>query len=414
MGIAMNDIVMDFPGTRALDRVSCDIRLDEVHGLIGENGAGKSTLMAILAGIQKPTSGAMTLDEEVLDLRSSTDALAQGIALVSQEGNLVPSLTAAQNILLGDEPQIAGFLRSGELKARAAELLVEWFPELTIDMTLPVQMLDMAEQKVIEIVRALRRDVRLVIMDEPTATLQPREKEQLWRIIRRLPQRGVGVVLISHFLTEVKELSDRITVLRDGRKVATRAASEMDISDMVNLMLSRGLEGGETGRAQTPSRADPVLSVTDWRIGGVTVDDFAICPGEVVGLIGLTGAGHFGFARSLYSGFGYLKGAMTFAGKSIAKPVPRTMQQLGMGFVPDHRMENALTAEGTICENVSVVHPEAAALSGILIPSRERAEANRVMKRLNIQGQRCGPDRQNPVGWQQAKGQSGQMDVWCR
>ena len=171
MGIKLNDIVMDFPGTCALDNVSCEIRLDEVHGLIGENGAGKSTLVNVLAGIQKPTSGTISLDCSELHLGSSLDALAQGIALVSQEGNLVPSLTAAENILLGDEPCVAGFLRKQELRKRASDLLAEWFPEFRLDLHAPVQMLDMAEQKVIEIVRALRRDVQLVIIGPARCTL---------------------------------------------------------------------------------------------------------------------------------------------------------------------------------------------------------------------------------------------------
>lgn len=384
MAIALTDIVMDFPGTRALDCVSCVIELDEVHGLIGENGAGKSTLMNILAGGQKASSGVITLDGNALDLHSCADALSQGIALVSQEGNLVPSLTAAQNILLGDEPRMLGVLQSVELNRRAADLLAQWFPEFEIDLNLPVQVLDMADQKVIEIVRALRKDVRLVIMDEPTATLQSCEKEQLWKIIRRLPERGVGVVLISHFLSEVKELSDRITVLRDGRQVATRAASELDIPQMVNLMLAHGIESNDFSSAVVSADLEPVLRVSDWQTSDVTIDEFSIRPGEVVGLIGLTGAGHFAFARSLFSGLGCSGGTMEFAGTAVDKPTPRRMQQLGMGFVPDHRMENSLTAEGTIRENISVVHPQAGATFGVLSSAKERAEANQVMSRLNV------------------------------
>ena len=384
MGVELREIVMDFPGTRALDGVTCDIRLDEVHGLIGENGAGKSTLMSILAGAQAPTTGALVLDGKLLELRSSADALSQGIALVSQEGSLVPSLSGAQNILLGDEPKNMGFLRTPALKQRAFDLLSEWFPEVDIDLNVPVQMLDMADQKVIEIVRALRRDVRLVILDEPTATLQAREKEQLWKIIRRLPERGVGVVLISHFLTEIKELSDRITVLRDGRKVATDLASNLDVSDMVNLMLERGMATDGSGRAAVPEDTVPVLTVNDWHAGNVHVDTFSIRPGEVVGLIGLTGAGHFGFARSLYAGLGYVAGQMDLAGTSFAAPSPRQMQNHGVAFIPDHRMENALTAEGTIRENISVVHPEAGKTLGFLNPAKEEAEARRIMGELNV------------------------------
>ena len=390
MGVELREIVMDFPGTRALDGVSCDIRLDEVHGLIGENGAGKSTLMSILAGVQSPSTGALVLDGNPLELKSSADALSQGIALVSQEGSLVPSLSGAQNILLGDEPRGMGFLRTSALKQRASALLCEWFPEVDIDLNVPVQMLDMADQKVIEIVRALRRDVRLVILDEPTATLQAREKEQLWNIIRRLPEKGVGVVLISHFLTEVKALSDRITVLRDGRKVTTDQADNLEVADLVNLMLERGMAGNDSSRAAKPNEDTAVLSVSDWRAGAVDVEQFAVRPGEVVGLIGLTGAGHFGFARSLYSGMGYFSGKLDFSGTVVNKPSPRLMQNLGMAFIPDHRMENALTAEGTIRENMSVVHPEAGKSCGFLSPKKEANEATRVMRELNVKASGLG------------------------
>ena len=384
MSVLLREMTVDFPGTRALDCVSGEFHLDEVHGLIGENGAGKSTLVSVLAGTQTPTSGVMEIDGKALTFKSPGDALSKGIALVSQEGSLVPSLSGAQNILLGEEPRKLGFLRQEKLNRRAEELLIEWFPEVEIDLSLPVQMLDMADQKVIEIVRALRRDVRLVILDEPTATLQAQEKEQLWKIIQGLPKRGVGVVLISHFLSEIKELSDRITVLRDGRKVATEPASDLVISDMVNLMLERGLTGGNEQRAKFPDHAEPVLSVTNWRIGAVAVDNFSIRPGEVVGLIGLTGAGHFGFAKSLYNGAGLVSGNLNFSGTTISKPSPRLMQQLGMGLVPDERLVNALIVEGTIRENLSLVHPSAGKRAGFLSPSKENAEAYRVMGDLNV------------------------------
>ena len=384
MGVLLREIVMDFPGTRALDGVTCDIRLDEVHGLIGENGAGKSTLMSILAGVQSPSNGTLVIDDAPTELRSSADALSKGIALVSQEGSLVPSLSGAQNILLGDEPRSIGFLRTSALKRRASALLSEWFPEVDIDLNAPVQMLDMADQKVIEIVRALRRDVRLVILDEPTATLQAREKEQLWNIIRRLPQKGVGVVLISHFLSEVKELSDRITVLRDGKKVTTDNAANLEISDLVNLMLERGMAGDSNNRALFPSSQAPVLEVADWQVNNVEVNRFSILPGEVVGLIGLTGAGHFCFARSLYSGEDYLAGELNFAGTAVRHPSPRRMQNLGMAFIPDHRMQNALTAEGTVRENLSVVHPEAGKSFGLLSRGKEGVEVQRIVRDLNV------------------------------
>ncbi|MGZ2438741.1 ABC-type sugar transport system ATPase subunit [Sinorhizobium medicae] len=270
MAVSLSGIVMQYPGTRALDDVSVDFRFDEVHGLIGENGAGKTTLVSVLAGSKLPTAGKITIDGRQAVLHSAGDALRKGIAHVSQEGCLVPGLSAAQNILLGDEPRNAlGIINKRELSSRAAALLEKWFPEVSIDLDMTIDSLPMADQKVIEIVRALRGDIRLLILDEPTATLPAREKENLWRIIKTLPARGVGIVLISHFLSEVKALSDRITVLRDGRHVSTLASVEASEAQLVDLMLQRaGGAGTGTAAAQvTRTIGDAVLELEEWEGG---------------------------------------------------------------------------------------------------------------------------------------------------
>jgi ABC-type sugar transport system ATPase subunit len=385
MNVELGDIVMDFPGVRALDAVSLDFRFDEVHGLIGENGAGKSTLLAILAGTQRPSSGTLHIAGRPATFHSTRDARRQGIALVSQEGSLVPGLSAAENILLGGEPSRAGFVNRASLRRAAGALLETWFPGLDIDLDAPVDRLDMADRKVVEIVRALRSDIRLLILDEPTATLQTREKEMLWRIIRGLPGKGVGVVFVSHFLSEVKSLCDRISVLRDGRHVGTHPGAALSEADMVEMMLKRGLTG--TGAAAASAQTDkamPVLSVRNWHVGNVFVPRFDLHPGEIVGLIGLTGAGHLAFARSLYDGAGVTGGTLAVAGRAVTARGPRAMQRLGIGFVPDNRMTNALMAQGTIAENLSLVHPEAGKVAGFLSRVRERRESRRVMNMLNV------------------------------
>lgn len=383
--VELRDIVMEFPGVRALDRVSVTFTFDRVHGLIGENGAGKSTLMSILAGTQRPTSGEILVEGRPLSHASTREAMNRGIALVSQEGSLVPTLTGAQNLLLGDEPARAGFLRGRELHRRARTLLEEWFPGVEIDLSLPVDRLAVADRKVVEIVRALRGEVRLLILDEPTATLPDREKRRLWEIIRLLPTKGVGVVLISHFLSEVKALSDRITTLRDGRRVDTREAEDLSVADMVELMLRRGMRQAVEGTRGAIERAgEPALSVRGWQAGGVEVPEFSLFPGEVVGLIGLTGAGHFAFARSLFTGEGVTAGTLTVGGTAVRRPGPRTLQRLGVGFVPDHRMENALLPDGTIAENLSLVHPEAGRARGFLSRRREGRASAAVMESLNV------------------------------
>lgn len=387
MEISLTDIVMQYPGTRALDGVSATFRTDEVHGLIGENGAGKSTLMSVLSGSQRPTSGTIRLDGQDLVLRSPRDAMLKGIALVSQEGSLVASLSGAQNIMLGDEPrQIGSVIKRAALFHQASQLLERWFPGMLIDLNAQVGSLPMADQKVIEIVRALRGDVRLLILDEPTATLPVREKERLWSIIRGLPQRGVGVVLISHFLSEISALSDRITVLRDGRHVGTLDAADVTEDHLVDLMLRRsGSQRNDAASAERAPTGGIVLSVRDWRIGRIEMAMFDLHAGEIVGLIGLTGSGHFGFARSLHNPAGLLSGALEISGKPVRLGRPGDMQRAGIALVPDHRMENALIGEWDLRENLSMVHPEFAASGpGILSIRRENAETARIFKLMNV------------------------------
>ncbi len=387
MDIRLTDISMQFPGTRALDGVSVTFRTDEVHGLIGENGAGKSTLVNILGGSLQPTSGSVMIAGQPVRLASPHDALTRGIAHVSQEGSLVPGLTGADNILLGAEPRrMGGVIRAARLKADAAALVARWFPQVTIDLARPVAELPMADRKVIEIVRALRGSPSVVILDEPTATLPAREKEQLWQIIRSLPQKGVGVVLISHFLSEIKALSDTITVLRDGRHICTEPAADLSEQDLVDHMLRRSGGGSLKGAAAAPAPQGPlVLELRDWQVGPVHVPAFALRAGEIVGLIGLTGAGHFGFARSLHNAAGARCQAMQVAGQPVKPGAPRQMQAAGIALVPDHRMEYALIGEWTLRENLAMVHPEKAVIAAnVLSLKREETEARRIMRLLNV------------------------------
>lgn len=398
MSVHLYDIVMDFPGTRALDGVDVDFRFDEVHGLVGENGAGKSTFVNILGGTLIPTSGKISVSGTPVRLASPRDALGHGIAHVSQEGSLVPSLSGCENIMLGAEPRFPmGITRRRRLVSEAHALVHRWFPGQEIDLDRPVSDLPMADRKVVEIVRALRGDIRLLILDEPTATLEAPEKKRLWDIIAQLPRNGVGVVLISHFLSEVVDLSDRVTVLRDGRHVGTLDRADVSESRLTDLMLRR-----ETGAARDrpiPAEESPigpsdeaaeVLALRDWSAGSVNVESLTVRAGEIVGLIGLTGAGHFGLARSIYTHQGVLRGETTVCGEKIQHKGVRAMQRAGVALVPDDRMENALSGDGSVNENLAMVHPDFSARYGILSLRKERHEVERIINQLNIKtpGQR--------------------------
>ena len=389
MSVSLSGIVMQYPGTRALDNVSADFRFTEVHGLIGENGAGKTTLVSILGGSKQPTGGTIAIDGQPVTLHNPGDALRKGIAHVSQEGSLVPGLSGAQNILLGDEPKLGfGIISQSKLRHRARDLLTRWFPQLDIDLDASVESLPMADQKVIEIVRALRGDIRLLILDEPTATLPAREKESLWSIIRSLPAKGVGIVLISHFLSEIKALSDRVTVLRDGRHIATLSADGTSEAQLIDMMLQRSgkAASADTSAQTSKTLGEPVLDVRDWKAGNVRVKEFSIRAGEIVGLIGLTGAGHFGFARALYTGTGAVAGSYRFCGEDLKTVDARTMQHKGVAFIPDQRMENSLIGDWDVRENLAMVHPDHGTYgsTGVISPAREAREAKAIMSLLNV------------------------------
>ena len=395
ISVHLSDILMEFPGTRALDNVSATFRCDEVHGIVGENGAGKSTFVSVLGGSLQPTRGTVSINGKTVVLSSPRMALGHGIAHVSQEGCLVPSLTGSENIMLGAEPSRAfGIMRRKSLREAAQKFLSQWFPKQSIKLDRPVIDLPMADRKVIEVVRALRGDIRLLILDEPTATLEAREKRRLWHIIRQLPAKGVGVVLISHFLSEVVALCDRITVLRNGKHIGTLASADVTEARLTALMLRRDSKpvdtlGKKVEESSLPIRINEtassiVLSVRNWCAGIVKMDRFDLKRGEITGLIGLTEAGHFSFARSLYMQNSVTQGQISVAGQEIVKPSIRAMQQAGVALFPDQRMENALASENTVIENLAMVHPGYAARGGILSRVTERREADRIIRFLNI------------------------------
>ncbi len=398
MAIVLRDISVVFPGTRALDGVTVAVEAGETHAIVGENGAGKSTLVKVLSGVQVPTSGTIEIDGRAVAFHGPSGALAAGIALVSQEGSLVPSLSGAENIFLGQERRRGGVvIDQSDLRRRAEALRRQHFPDSPINLDCPVQELPHATQKVIEILRALSRVAKVLILDEPTASLPARDREQLVRVIRELAGRGLALVLISHFLGEVIDLADRITVLRDGRRVAALNRGEAREEDLVQLMLSRQLAKVEREHRSAPLPTDnaanghlpvPRLAVTGWSGPGFGPVDLSVRPGEILGLIGLSGAGQVPFVESLYGAVPTTAGRLELDGQPQRVPTPRAARAAGIGLVPDTRMTKALIGSWTVRENLSVLHLRrgAAALPSLpLISSRrEHQAAVQEMNRLQI------------------------------
>lgn len=388
MPIHLKNITMQFIGTRALDDISLSFQEGEVHSIVGENGAGKSTLLGVLSGTLRPTSGEILVGDQRVSFQDPAAGLANGIALVSQEGSLVPHLSAAENIMLGREPHLMGVVQGRRLQAQAQELMQRWFSQCTIDLSAEVQTLPFADQKMIEIMRALNSAAKILILDEPTAALPAREKAQLWQVIRDLAARGVGIVYVSHLLSEVIALSDRMSVLRDGKLVAQTVPAECDEARLVNLMLGRS--GNTTAQTQR-ARADlsdnaTVLQVQNWKGQGYDVDSFSVRAGEVVGLVGLTHAGHHEFARSLYEVPLRRSGSLQIDGRNSAARRTRDSLGEGIALVPDHRMVNSLIAGWSVRENLSLAHARRMEIgsTGLLSRSRERACAQDSVQRMRV------------------------------
>ena len=396
MAVVLRDISVVFPGTRALDGVTVVVEAGETHAIVGENGAGKSTLVKVLSGLQAPTSGAVEIGGNPVIFSGPSSALAAGIALVSQEGSLVPSLSGAENIFLGHERRRGGLvIDQADLSRRANALRQQHFPDTSINLDCPVQELPHASQKIIEILRALSRAAKVLILDEPTASLPARDREQLVRVIRELARGGLALILISHFLGEVLDLADRITVLRDGRQVATLGRGEAREENLVELMLSRTLTKVEQERRPAPDltaagrpQPAPRLAVMGWSGPGFGPVDLSVQPGEILGLVGLSGAGQVPFVESLYGAVSTKAGRLELDGRVQKVSTPRAARAAGIGLVPDTRMTKALVASWTVRENLSVLHlRQGAALINalpLISSRRERQAAAQQMRRLQI------------------------------
>ncbi|WP_448955447.1 sugar ABC transporter ATP-binding protein [Labrys neptuniae] len=394
MTIRLEAITKRYPGVLALDRVSIEIREGRIHGIVGENGAGKSTLMGILSGAALPSTGRIVIADTPVVFDRPATAVGHGVAMVSQEGSLVPQLTGAENICLGSEPtSLRGVVDRTRVTEQAETLLARWFPQTALDLRVPVERLDFADQKIVEILRALHGNPKVLILDEPTATLPAREKQSLWVLIRRLAEAGVAVVLISHFLAEILELSDHITVLQDGRTVASMENRDISEGDLVRHMLDRGgapaRPGAERPRARAEAAQAPgaiILEAQAWRGPRFDVDSLALAAGEIVGLVGLTGAGHFDFAQSIFEPRSALGGTLSLNGRDCSRAKVAQMKSRGVAFVPDHRMRNALVPGWSVKENLSLVNVSASTLgdSGILQSRLEKAECRNLVARLGV------------------------------
>ncbi|WP_419998624.1 sugar ABC transporter ATP-binding protein [Streptomyces boninensis] len=349
--LKMRDVSKSFLGVRVLHGVSLDLEPGEVHALVGENGAGKSTLMKILAGEYAPDGGTIELAGSVVSFSHPGQAQAAGIGLIHQELALLPHRTVAENVFLGREPVRRGLVDRRAMEARTAELLAE-LDETGIAPGMLVKDLSVARQQTVEIVKALAAsDVRVLVMDEPTAPLADHEVELLHGLVRRLADRGIGILYISHRLREVFDLSRRITVLKDGRKVATLDTAGTTADEVVRAMVGRELGSYYPPRAEFEEIGEPLLTVSgggNERLSGI---DLTLRAGEVVGIAGLQGSGRTSLARALFGAAPFTEGTMT----PLRPAGPRQAIRAGIALVTEDRKAEGLALRQSVRDNALLV-----------------------------------------------------------
>ncbi|PRY29539.1 sugar ABC transporter ATP-binding protein [Pseudosporangium ferrugineum] len=385
------DVSKVFPGVRALDDVSFTLQPGEVHALVGENGAGKSTLIKVLTGVYQPDGGQLRYRDEPARFDSPMDAQRAGISTIYQEVNLIPLMSVAHNLFLGREPRTAyGLLDEKRMFREAHEILLRY--GVTTDVRRQLGTLALGAQQMVALARAVMIDAKVVIMDEPTSSLEPREVETLFGVIRDLHSQGIGIIYVSHRLDELYQICDAVTILRDGKVVHTGKLADLERLRLVSLMLGRDMSavrhegftgfGGDHGGAED---AAPVLKVTDLNSRRKLHDiSFAVRPGEVVGLGGLLGAGRSETIKAIGGAYPVDGGEIAVDGKALNRPTTVQAVKAGIAVQPEDRKAEGIVAGLSVRENIALaILPRMSKLG--LVSDRKIDEVVRTyMTRLRI------------------------------
>jgi ribose transport system ATP-binding protein len=400
--LRMRGISKRYPGVVALDNVDFEVQAGEVHALVGENGAGKSTLMKILAGAEKADTGEILVNGEPLHLHMPQDAMDRGINIIYQEFNLVPHLSAAENIYLGREPAAAvpGFINFKKLYGDAQSVMDSL--GCAVDVRTEVSRLSVAQQQMVEIAKATSRNSEIIAMDEPSATLTDHELQNLFELIRTLKSQGVGIIYISHRLEEIFDICDRVTVLRDGHYVGTLRIEETGRDEIIRMMVGRELK--ESIPKRPAPRGEPLLEVRGLTRKGVFEDiTFTVHRGEVVGIGGLVGAGRTEVARAVFGADRIDAGEIRFMGKAVRPRSPREAIELGIGLVPEDRKSLGLILNMVVRENTTLANLDLLAMLGFVNRKREREVAEKYTHDLRIRTPSIEQEVRNLSGGNQQK-----------
>jgi monosaccharide-transporting ATPase len=388
-------LTKSFARVCVLDHVDFTLAAGEIHALLGENGAGKSTLIKLVTGVVARDAGTVLLDGAAIDLRSADAALKAGIATVYQEVNMLPNLSVAQNLFLGRQPTRFGFVDDREMRRRAARLLQEF--GLDIDVAAPLGDYSVAVQQITAIARAVDLSARVLILDEPTASLDRHEVAILFAVMRQLARRGIGIVFVTHFLDQVYAVSDRITVLRNGRLVGMRDTAQLPRLDLVHMMLGRELSEATAIRSHDAEATVHPPYATFRQVGKtgrVAPFDLTLRSGRVVGLAGLLGSGRTETARLVFGADRADTGSVTVDGRVVRLHSPRDGVAHSFGYCPEERKTDGIVAELTVRENIVLALQ---ARRGLLKPLSRREQneiALRFIKLLDIRP----ADPERPIG----------------
>jgi monosaccharide-transporting ATPase len=388
--LEVRDVSKRFPGVLALDAVSLSVAPGEVHALVGENGAGKSTLIKVVTGVYRADSGDIRYLGETVAFTRPLDAQRVGISTIYQEVNLIPLMSVARNLFLGREPRgRLGLIDVGRMNREAAEILGRY--GIDVDVARPLRSMSLGAQQMVALARAVAVDAKVLVMDEPTSSLEPREVETLFRVVRQLSAQGIAIVYVSHRLDELYQLCDRVTVLRDGRAVHTGRLVDLDRLQLVSHMLGRDLvqvrREGVTGFAGDHEVTDaaPVLSADRLSkrhlLHGVSFD---VRPGEVTGLGGLLGSGRSETAKAIVGALPLDSGTVTVDGRRLRRLSPRTAIRAGVALLPEDRKAEGIIPELSVRENIVLAAMPRLARAGVVTRARQDRIVETFMTRLRI------------------------------
>jgi ABC-type sugar transport system ATPase subunit len=347
----MKDIYKEFPGVVALKNITFKVRRGTIHALVGENGAGKSTLMKILSGIYQAEKGEIYLNNEHIRIASPQDAIKKGISMVYQELNTVPEMTIAENLFLGREPKKHGYVDKKQLYVQAKKQFEQF--DLDFDVKAPMKTLSIANAQMVEIIRALSRNAKIIVFDEPTSSISDREANKLFDFIERMKKDGMTVIYISHKMEEISRIADEVTILRDGETIDTKLCSEISMDEIIAKMVGRKME--EYYPEKTAPCGDVVLKVENLCKEGVFENiSFEVRAGEILGFAGLIGAGRTEVMSCIFGMMDYDSGSIYINGKKVKNRNTREAIQNGVALVPEDRKKLGLVLCRSIGENITL------------------------------------------------------------